>query len=224
MLRDRSAAPTSEFLSYLATHPEADNPLPALARLSRELGISLAALREQLEVARALGLVDVRPGTGVRRRPYSFGPAVRQSLRYALSLHGDHFQKYSELRNHVEMAYWEEAAEKLTSPDKQELSELIARAEAKLLGTPVQVPHEEHRRLHILIYSRLNNPFVTGLLEAYWDAYEAVGLNLYSGDLEYLHEVWQYHASMVRAILDGDYQAGRQALVKHVELLAHRRS
>ena len=52
---------------------------------------------------------------------------------------------------------------------------LIERALEKLRGTPVQVPHEEHRKLHLMIYSRLDNPFVTGILEAYWDAYEAVG-------------------------------------------------
>jgi DNA-binding GntR family transcriptional regulator len=130
---------------------------------------------------------------------------------------------YSQLRNHVETAYWEEAVTKLTSADKQELSEVITGAQKKLSGTPVQVPHEEHRRLHILIYSRLNNPFVTGLLEAYWDAYEAVGLNLYSGDIDYLLEVWKYHAAMVQSIWEGNYPAGREALIRHVDLLTHRR-
>ena len=57
MLRDRPSVDISEFLRYLASHPEAENGLPSLNKLSADLGISLAALREQLEVARALGLV-----------------------------------------------------------------------------------------------------------------------------------------------------------------------
>ena len=57
MLRDRISPNISEFLKYLAAHPEAENNLPPLAELSRELGVGVAALREQLEVARALGLV-----------------------------------------------------------------------------------------------------------------------------------------------------------------------
>lgn len=222
MLRERISPDISEFLRYLASHAEAESGLATLTELSRELGISVAGLREQLEVARALGLVEVRPRTGTRRRPYSFTPAVRQSLQYALALDSGYFQKYSELRNHIEAAYWDEAVVLLTSEDKNELQGLITRAQKKLRGTPVQVPHEEHRKLHLLIYSRLNNPFVTGLLEAYWDAYETVGLNVYAGGMDYLQEVWQYHSKMVECICNGNYQAGREALIAHIELLAHR--
>jgi DNA-binding FadR family transcriptional regulator len=224
MLRDRISPDISEFLRYLASHQEAEGGLPALTELSRGLGISVAALREQLEVARALGLVEVRPRTGMRRLPFSFAPAVRQSLRYALALNDGHFRSFSELRSHIEAAYWDEAVRTLTDEDKDALKSLIEHASEKLRSTPVQVPHEEHRRLHLLIYSRLNNPFVTGILEAYWDAYEAVGLNLYAGGIDYLHEVWGYHSTMVESICNGNYEAGRKALIEHVDLLAQRRS
>ncbi len=224
MLRERLSFDISEFLHYLASHQEANGGLPPLSDLAAELGISVAALREQLEVARALGLVEVRPRTGTRRLSYTFMPAVRQSLRYALALNDGYFQKFSELRNHLEAAYWNEAAGKLTAEDKGELKTLIARATEKLRNNPVQVPHEEHRKLHLLIYSRLNNPFVAGILEAYWDAYEAVGLNMYAGSIDYLHEVWGYHARMVESICNGNYEAGRQALIEHIDLLAQRPS
>jgi len=223
-LRERNGTETlSEFMRYLANHEEsAGQTLPALTELSRELGVSVASLREQLEVARALGLVEVRPRTGTRRLPYTFAPAVRQSLRYALALSDGYFQKYSELRNRIEAAYWLEAVKILTDEDKRELQALIVRAREKLNNSPIQVPHEEHRNLHLLIYRRLDNPFVTGLLEAYWDAYEAVGLNRFMGSYEYLQEVWGYHARMVEAICTGNFEAGYEALVKHTDLLYHR--
>jgi DNA-binding FadR family transcriptional regulator len=222
MLRERLPVDISEFLRYLALHSQADRGLPTLAELSHELGISVAALREQLEVARALGVVEVRPRTGTRRLSYTFTPAVRQSLGYALALDTNYFQKFSELRNHIETAYWNEAVQKLTDEDKRQLESLITQAFEKLRGNPVQVPHEEHRALHLLIYARLDNLFVTGILEAYWEAYEAVGLNLYAGSMDYFHEVWKYHARMVESICNGNYEAGRKALIEHVELLAHR--
>ncbi len=222
MLQNRFPTDISEFMRYLAAHNRADRNLPPLTELSRELGISVAALREQLEVARALGLVEVRPRTGIRRLPYRFAPAISKSLGYALILEDGHFHDYSDLRNHLEAAYWNEAVVRLTDEDKSELRQLIDRAWAKLGNTPVQVPHEEHRRLHLLIYSRLDNPFVTGVLEAYWGAYEAVGLNMYSGDIDYLREVWQYHSKMVEGICSGEYQAGLEALIAHVDLLAQR--
>jgi len=72
-----------------------------------------------------------------------------------------------------------------------------------------------------LIYSRLDNPFVQGLLEAYWEIYEAVGLNLYA-DYNYLERVWTYHQQMVDAICAGDFESGYRALVEHKDLLYHR--
>jgi DNA-binding FadR family transcriptional regulator len=222
MLRERLSPDLSEFLRYLATHEEVERGLPPLKNLSTKLGVSLASLREQLEVARALGLVEVRPRLGTRRRDYSFTPAIRQSLGYALALDNENFRKYAELRNHVEAAFWHEAVRKLTEDDKQDLQSLITRAWEKLRGMPIQVPHEEHRELHLQIYSRLENPFVTGILEAYWDAYEAVGLNVFAGGYEYLQEVWQYHQNMVEAICSGNFEAGYEALVAHTDLLYHR--
>jgi DNA-binding FadR family transcriptional regulator len=222
MLRERFSPELSEFLRYLATHEEVENGLPSLKNLSMELGVSLPSLREQLEVARALGLVEIKPRLGMRRRDYSFTPAVRQSLGYALALNNEHFRKYAELRNHVESAFWHQAVCKLTDSDKQELQSLVAQAWEKLRGTPIRVPHEEHRNLHLKIYSRLENPFVTGILEAYWEAYESVGLNVFAGGYEYLEEVWQYHQEMVEAICNGNFEAGYQALVRHTDLLYHR--
>jgi len=222
MLRERISPDISEFMRYLATHNEADDEFPSLKDLSVELGVSLASLREQLEVARALGLVEVRPRLGTRRRTYSFTPAVRQSLRYALALDDAHFRKYSELRNHIEAAFWYEAVEKLTQADHRELQALVRRAWEKLSGSPIQVPHEEHRNLHLLIYRRLENPFVTGILEAYWDAYESVGLNVFAGGYDYLQEVWRYHQKMVDAICESNFKAGYDALVAHTDLLYHR--
>lgn len=218
MLRERSTPNISEFLSYLAAHPEAENKLPALTELSRELGVGVAALREQLEVARALGLVEVKPRTGMRRKPYSFAPAVQQSLDYAIAINKDHFTKFADLRQHIEIAYWHEAVGLLINEDHDHLQELVARAWEKLRGNPVEIPHPEHRELHLTIYRRLENPFVTGLLQSYWDAYEAVGLNFFT-DYDYLTQVWTYHQQMVDSICKNDVDAGYKALSEHTDLI-----
>lgn len=221
---------SSEFLHYLASHrlqngrasegPGEAARLPSLAELSKEIGVSVAALREQVEVAKAIGLIEVRPRTGMRRLDYSFLPAVRQSLSYAIAVDLDYFFAYSDLRNHIEATYWHEAVCKLTLEDHQRLGALVASAWEKLRGRPIQIPHREHRLLHTTIYSRLGNLFVQGLLDAYWEAYEAVGLNLYA-DYDYLQQVWNYHQRMVDAICAGDFEQGYQALVEHRDMLHH---
>ena len=213
----------SDFIHYLATtsSQEGGEQLPSLQELSQELGISVSALREQLEVARALGMVEVRPRTGIRRQPYSFSPAVRMSLAYALQLSPKNFEAFADLRNHLEDAYYTAAVARLTEADHHELQRLMKAAWEKLRGDPVQIPHDEHRQLHLLIFSRLENPFVTGLLEAFWEAYETVGLSMFA-DYHYLQQVWNYHQQMVDAICSGNEKAGHQALIEHKDLLTHR--
>ena len=215
---------TSEFIQYLVATSKAvdgQSRLPSLNELSEELGLSVARLREQLEVARALGFVEARPRTGMRRLPYSFLPAVRISLGYAMEIDRQQFEAFSELRNHIEAAYWHEAVVKLLPQDLEELKNLVSSAWEKLHSQQIQIPHSEHRQLHQGIFKRLDNPFVHGILEAYWEAYEAVGLNVYA-DYDYLQNVWRYHQQMVDALCAGDLQAGFQALVEHTELLYHR--
>ena len=69
--------------------------LPALDDLSSELRISVGKLREQLEVARSLGLVDVRTRSGIRLEEYTFLPAVRFSVLYALALDPSKFDAFN---------------------------------------------------------------------------------------------------------------------------------
>lgn len=215
---------SSDFLNYLAETYQMDKDsehLPSLQVLSKQLGVSVSSLREQMEVGRALGLIEAKPRTGLRRLPYSFFPAVNQSLTYAITIDQEYFLKFADLRRNLEAAFWSQAVYLLTEEDKVSLQELVDKAWEKLRGTPIQIPHFEHRQLHLTIYKRLDNLFVSGILEAYWEAYEAVGLNLYAG-YRYLEEVWTYHQQMVEGICRGDLDAGYQALVEHAELIEHR--
>ncbi|UCD41094.1 MAG: FadR family transcriptional regulator [Chloroflexota bacterium] len=215
---------SSDFLNYLAETYQVDEDcerLPSLTDLSKTLGVSVSSLREQMEVGRALGLVEAKPRTGLRRLPYSFTPAVEQSLSYAITIDYEYFLKFADLRRNLEAAYWHQAVNLLTDEDKLVLKSLVDKAWEKLRGTPIQIPQYEHRQLHLTIYKRLDNPFVSGILEAYWEAYEAVGLNLYAG-YQYLEEVWTYHQQMVDSICGGDLDAGYQALIDHTDLIRHR--
>jgi DNA-binding FadR family transcriptional regulator len=212
----------SEFLDFLISHCDSGKDrVPSLKDLSLKLGVSIASLREQLEVARVLGVVEVKPKTGIRRVPYRFQPAIRQSLSYAIAEDSKNFNLYSDLRSHIEASYWQQAVKLLTQDDLDYLQTLVDRAKKKLQGQPVQIPHNEHRELHMTIYRRLENPFVIGLLEVYWELYEAVGLDVYT-DLSYLVQVWDYHQRMVDSIREKEYDAGYQNLLDHMDLLRQR--
>lgn len=216
-----------ELLDYIARQGyQSGDRLPTLNELqdSEHLGISISKVREQLEVARALGLVEVRSKTGMRMRPYSFAPAVRLSLFFALAQDLHNFELFSDLRNHIEVAFLEEASKCLTPEDKQFMEACIASARAKLQGDRngghIRIPNQEHRDFHLTLFKRLENPFVMGILEAYWDAYEAVELNRYA-DYAYLQTVWNYHQRILDAISCGDYERARREFTEHTQLLRH---
>jgi len=212
----------SDLLSYVIDRGfEVGDRLPSLTDLSDEIGISVGKLREQLEVARMLGLVEASPRRGITRTEYSFLPPVRLSLLTALAMDRHAFDLFSGLRIHLETAYWDEAVALLTPEDHEHLRNLIASAKSKLHQQRIQIPSPEHRELHLSIFRRLNNPFVVGLLEAYWDAYEAVELNTYA-DIAYLEQVWDYHERMVEAIAAGKSAYGKQLLIEHMQLLSQR--
>ena len=195
--------------------------LPPLDKLAKELGVSRGKLREDLIAAQAYGMVEMRPGDGTYVRPCDFYTAIRTLVLYSIMCDRKNFDRFYRLRIQLEIGFWEEAATSLRTEDKQELERILERAERKLKGTPVEIPHGDHRDFHQLIYSRLNNMFAAGILQAYWDAYEAVGLHRYF-DYGYYEAMWESHTEIVKAILGGRYQEGKAILIRHFTLLEAR--
>lgn len=207
------------FLRYLVeTNVPPGERLPTLYEIGAELGISVGKLREQLEVARHLGLVSVRPRVGILRERFTFQTAVLSSILIGLGTGEAQFEQYSQLRQAIETAFWHEAVTHLTSADRIALGDLVQEAWGKLRGNPIHVPNGEHRQLHLTIFSRLDNPFVQGLLAAYWDAYEASELTRYAS-YQYWLDVWMYHEQIVDAICQQEFDLGKQLLVEHFSLL-----
>lgn len=211
----------STFLRYLVDSQVAPGErLPTLNQIGKELGVSVGKLREQLEIARNLGLVSVRPRVGIVREPFDFSQAVLAGVLFGLGTGEAQFEQFSELRQAIEIDFWQTAVCELTPEDKQFLQLLVNKAWAKLKGDPIHVPNEEHRQLHLTIFSRLDNPFVKGMLAAYWDAYEASELTRFS-PYEYWLEVWTYHEKIVEAIVQDEFAAGLDLLKAHFDLLPH---
>lgn len=209
----------SDFLKYLADHHvQSGDRVPTLNEISQELGISVGKLREQLAVARSLGFVSVQTRNGIQKQPFDFKPAVLTSLLFSLGTGETQFAQYSELRRAIEKSMWPQAAALLTPADKQALRQIVEKAWQKLRSHPIHIPNGEHREFHLKIFSRLDNPFVQGLLEAYWDAYEASELTRFV-NYQYWIDVWTYHEKIVDALDANDFEYGLTMLIEHFCLL-----
>ena len=197
------------------------NRVPSLTDLSKEQGVSISYLREQLGVARTLGFVEVRPKTGINLLPYKFSPAVKASLDYAIRLSRANFYKFADLRSKLEADYWYSAIELLKPTDLQKMNLIVNKAIKKITQDRSRVPHNEHRNLHMMIFSRLENPFVIGILESFWEAYEGFSQSVVT-DLDYLIQIWEYHKQIVDAICAGDFEKSYHVMQFHMDFLGRK--
>ena len=218
----RLAALQSDILRYIVESGyKPGDLLPTIQELSQELGASVPKVRESMEIARALGLVDVKPGRGTQVNEYTFAPAATLSALYAIGQDRESFELLRLLRTAIEVSFWDEATQQLNQTDCIGLRQLITSALERLGQQPIQVPVVEHRTFHLTIFKHIKNPFVTGILEAFWEAYEAFGLHLYA-DLNYHRKVWKYHRQIVDAVERGDIEESRRLFVEHTGLIRHR--
>jgi DNA-binding FadR family transcriptional regulator len=212
----------SDFLNFIIRQGyQPGDRLPSIQELTNDSHLDMSAnkVREQLEVARQMGWVEVRSKRGTRIKDYAFTPAVRLSAMYAMAC-GESFESFASLRNHVESAYWQEACALLTEEDLAVMQECIDSANQKLDSPPIHIPNPEHRLFHLTVFKNLDNLFVLGILEAYWDLYEEVGVNRYM-DYRYLRKVWDYHSRILELIRAGEFEEAQRAFVEHTRLLRH---
>lgn len=195
--------------------------LPPLEELAAQFGVSLGKLREELVVARAYGVLDMRPGDGTYVRAFDFYTAIRTIMLYSVACDWRNFDHLYRLRVQIETGFWDEAVRALGQEDKDELLKVLEVAERRLRGTPVEIPNREHRDFHLLLFCRLDNRFAQGILKVYWDAYEAVGLHRYF-DYSYYERMWASHRAVAEAIMAGRYEEGKKVLSEHFTLLENR--
>jgi len=211
------------FLNYIIEQGyQPGDRLPSISELAGDehLAINTSKVREQLEVARVLGLVEVRSKTGTRLQEYTFTPAIRLSLLFALAGEFSKFEMFGNLRIHLEAAYWHEGCASLQDEDINQMKRCIEAANQKLNAHPIRIPTYEHRDFHLAVFRRLENPFVLGLLEAYWDAYEAVIPTRYVA-YDYLKSVWDYHQQILDAICAKEFDRAQQLFIEHTRLLRY---
>lgn len=212
----------SDFLNFIIRQGyQPGDRLPSIQELTADTRLDMSAnkVREQLEVARQMGWVEVRSKRGTRVKDYAFTPAVRLSAMYALAC-GERFEDFASLRNHVESAYWQEACALLSEADLDIMGGCIDSANEKLDSPPIHIPNPEHRLFHLTVFKNLDNLFVLGILEAYWDLYEEVGVNRYM-DYSYLRKVWDYHSRILELIRAGQFDEAQRAFVEHTRLLRY---
>ena len=166
-------------------------------RLSAELNVGRTPLRDAIKRLEAENLVLIYPRQG------TFVAEVN------ITDHG----LIADVRRQLEGHAAHRAAQRLTDPDRQQLTELIAAVQASQGGreTSMRLDTDIHRA----IYRCAHNHYLAATLDHYYN----LSLRIWYLFLDQLPEVDHvaHHLPLLGAILGGEAQRARQLAVQHVD-------
>ena len=200
--------------SYIAeNHLEAGAPLPAEGDLAQQLGVSRNSVRESIKALESVGVLEVRRGSGVFVKAFSFEPLL-DNLTYGLGGVLTQIENVIAVRRALELGLIDRTLEQIGPDDIRELratlEEMHSRAERG------EAFPDADRQFHLLLFRCLDNPVVTGLIEVFWLAFYRASnfTDLANPDPM---QTWRDHLTIVDAIEARDLASVRDQLDRHYQ-------
>lgn len=188
--------------------------LPAERDLMVDYQVSRTTVREALRILGARGLVEARRGR--RGGSYVQAPstdAVSRSLDLFIQGHDILFSDLLAAREAVEPVAAAQAAVRRSEDDLAELTDLAARMENAV--EDIRLFSEVNVEFHLMIVKASHNPLFLSLMTAISSAlFNATEREEF--DLPTRQIVARAHRRIVEAIRDGDVDAARRRMQRHV--------
>jgi DNA-binding FadR family transcriptional regulator len=201
------------------------DPLPPEGELSRKLGVGRNSVREAVKQLEALGILEVRVGTGLSVRDFSFAP-ILDSLEYASLVDFRLLADLREARRYLERGLVERVIDVASTEQIRELKDILkAWAEAVAGGKDIS---QHDRAFHAAMWANLNNRFLTSILNTFWDVQDRVFKTMSN---EHRVDLWkpsdlvlqmEGHKGILRALENKDVGRLRDALHAHYSSLLDR--
>jgi DNA-binding FadR family transcriptional regulator len=145
--------------------------LPPEMGIARQLKVSRNVVREALRALEALGLVEIRKGSGTHISRFDAAKYL-DHYTYSLIVDGIDIDEMWEVRRALELAFVGNAAQCMSDADIREVDTLLAEMErAVIAGTSTLI---SGLRIHQVIYRGLKNHVLGGLINAIAEFYERV--------------------------------------------------
>lgn len=177
-------------------------------QLTQALGISRTPIREAFNRLKSEGILDVIPRKGARIVELS--PSETDDL--------------FEVREVIETHFFLRSAENISKDLVLKFKESLSRREADMRSSEIdsEIWNESRkqylktdRALHDALISAAENTYWEGLYFNLRDRIEMYGSRL-SFDREWFAVAIQDHYKIIDAILDQDFERGKQAMVQHI--------
>ncbi|MET7603365.1 FadR/GntR family transcriptional regulator [Streptomyces avermitilis] len=189
--------------------------LPTEPELMELLGASRNSVREALKALQAMGIVEIRHGFGTYVGPMSMAPMIEGLAFRTVAGHyrgEDSLLQLLELREAVETGLISRLAGRLAPHDLVELDGLVDRME-KEAAEGVGLA-ETDRAFHATLYRGLGNVLLSEVLEAFWDAFHRVRIDLVDVPQD-PRVTCRQHREILDAVRSGDSIRAEEAIREH---------
>lgn len=195
--------------------------LPSESELCAELGIGRNTLREAVRALRAIGVLEVRQGSGT-----FVGTPSLESLSDELIFHSklnpsdnnSYMRQLCEIREALEQGLVSNLITEGREPDVERLSRLLAQMDAEAKSG--HIDPETDRKFHEALLAPLENPVAISLLQVFWRVFDEV-LKVEDNPAGAAKSADHHHAILL-AIKAADARGARIAVRTHFEGLRHR--
>ncbi|KUJ66235.1 GntR family transcriptional regulator [Streptomyces albus subsp. albus] len=190
-------------------------PLPTETELMELFGVSRNSVREALKALQAMGIVEIRHGFGTYVGPMSMAPMIEGLIFRTVAGHyrgEDSLLQLLELREAVETGLVARLAGRIPEADLAELEALVVRMEEEAAAGSVGA--DTDRAFHASLYRHLDNPLLSEVLEAFWDAFHRLRTDLV-GVRPDPRVTCAQHRGILDAVRSGDAVRAEAAVREH---------
>jgi DNA-binding FadR family transcriptional regulator len=192
--------------------------LPSENALSKELEVSRNLVREAVRGLEALGIVDIRRGSGLYVSNFSM-EQLMINIDYSIHFEINDLKELFAVRRALEIGMVGNAIKAKTKEREDELKAILDLIRLKAeRGQPFP---EEDRSFHQCLFAALNNRTLLRILDVFWMVLNKADQIIDLRDKD-PHWTYELHIPVVTAFVEGDKEAARSALLQHYANLENR--
>jgi GntR family transcriptional repressor for pyruvate dehydrogenase complex len=189
--------------------------LPAERELVLQTGLSRMSVREALRILEAEGLIETRPGrNGGSRARRPAGDELTRHLELFIWGRNVGFEDLHDVREALEALAAESAARRRTDADIQDLTEKTAAVEAAVHD--VEAYLAANLDWHVAVARASHNELLISFMNVLATAiHDATAIEAFDSP-DVRASTLKIHRSILAAIVDGDADAARRRMSRHV--------
>lgn len=206
-----------DYVINLIAHRELNigDKLPPERTMAVELSVSRATVREAIKVLNYLGFIGSAQGSG-NYVSNAYDQTVANIMR-VMYLRGDvDFNNFTAFRRMLELQSFDLALENATQAQKDEMKQV---ANLLDISTDSKLIINLDNRFHTLLAEASQNPLIlinfyalSSVINDYmFDTYHHTVSKKTAG----FEKLQEYHHAIVDALVDGDRERGKQAIIDH---------